>query len=61
VKPVVQRVFTTGCQRRSEGGAGVRAALGGTCYRAANGQKLFLKIHVKMQIVISYTVVLTPN
>ena len=41
-----------GCsQRRSEGGAG---RTGRHLLGAANGRKLFLKIHVKIQIVISY-------
>jgi len=38
-------------QRRSEGGAG---RTGRPLLGAANGRKLFLKIHVKIQIVISY-------
>jgi len=45
-------------QRRSEGAAGHtgRHLLG-----AANGRKLFLKIHVKIQIVISYVFACNTN
>ena len=45
-------------QRRSEGGAG---RTGRHLLGAANGRKLFLKIHVKIQIVISYVFVCIKN
>ena len=48
--PVGFRVNTPRLQRRSEGGAG---RTGRHLLGAANGRKLFLKIHVKIQVVIS--------
>jgi len=45
-------------QMRSEGGAG---RTGPHLLGAANGQKLFLKIHVKIQIVIAYVFACNKN
>ena len=45
-------------QRRSEGGAG---RTGRHLLGAANGRKLFLKIHMKTQIVISYVFACNKN
>jgi len=57
-KTVFAEIMTNATHWRSEGGAGhtERHLLG-----AANGRKLFLKIHVKIQIVISYVFACNKN
>ena len=48
-------------QRRSEGGAVGAGRTGRHLLGVANGRKLFLKIHVKIQIVISYVFACNKN
>jgi len=64
ITPLKDEEFTThleygrNSQSRSEGGAG---RTGRHLPGAANGRKLFLKIHVKIQIVISYVFACNKN
>jgi len=50
-----------GDQRRSEEGAGGAGRSGRHLLGAANGRKYVLKIHVKIQIVISYVFACNQN